>query len=625
MTGSFLFQAIIFLTAAVICVPLAKRLGMSSVLGYLLAGVLIGPYLLGFVGQEGEDLMHFAEFGVVMMLFLIGLELDPGKFWRMRRLVVGSGLIQMLLTTVLAASSFWVIGISINSAFAAGLAVSLSSTAIVLQSLKEKNTLKSSGGQLSFATLLFQDIAVIPILALLPLLATARFHQPANEHQLLPETIPAWANTLIAFSAIILVVVAGRWIVGPILREVAKTRLRELFSATALLLVVSTAFLMELVGLSPALGTFLAGMVLANSEYRHELESDLGPFKGLLLGLFFLSVGATINLPLLGQEPGVFLILLLVIMLIKSAVLWTTAAIFRLRSDQNLVYTIGMSQIGEFAFVLLSFMAQLQLLNPKEQSLGMALTAVSMAITPILMLVNEKWLLPGLSKRVKSEEKAFDDIDEKHPIIIAGFGHFGSTIGRFLRANGVDAVYLDHDSDQVELLRKMGFKVYYGDASRVDLLEAAGAHEAKILISAIDSPEANYQLVETIKKHFPHIKLFMRAQNRYDAMELMDLEVDKVYRETLDTSVRLGVEVLQTLGHRAYSASRSGRNFIKYDEEAMLELKKTRHNRNQYISDVREKIQLQERLLKADRAVAAAKDDHAWDAEPLRKAANKPN
>jgi len=622
MSGGFLIQAIVFLTAAVICVPLAKRIGMSSVLGYLIAGILIGPHVIGFIGNEGEDIMHFAEFGVVMMLFLVGLELDPTRFWRMRRLVLGMGISQLLLTTCFVFFLFWVTGLSLNASLAIGLAFSMSSTAIVLQTMKEKNLLHTSGGQSAFSTLLFQDIALIPILAIIPMLATSTNQLPANSHQLLPTNTPAWLHTLVVLAAIALVILIGKYLAVPLLRLIAKTRLRELFTASALLLVVSIALLMELVGLSPALGTFLAGVVLANSEYRHELESDLEPFKGLLLGLFFLSVGAAIDLGLIGQKPAYFVFLLFSVVGIKAMVLWGVGRMFKLQNDQNLLYTLSMSQIGEFSFVILTFMAQLKIVDKNWLSMGMALTAMSMTVTPILLLINDKWLAPRLG-RIPAEEPKTTEIDEKHAVIIAGFGHFGSTLGRFLRANGVQAVYLDHDSEQVALLRKLGFNVFYGDASRVDLLEAAGAKTAHILISALDSPSTNKHLVETVNKHFPHLQLLVRAKNRYDAYDLMDLGVKSIYRESLDSSVRLGVDVLTKLGHRAYSAKRSGQNFIRYDEDAMHELYDNRHDTKQYISQAREQIEQQEKLLKADRFDKTATGDHAWDSKPMREEATK--
>ncbi len=622
MEGNFLLQSIVFLTAAVICVPIAKKLGMSSVLGYLLAGILIGPYVLGFIGGEGGDIMHFAEFGVVMMLFLIGLELDPARFWKMRKLVLGMGLAQMALTTIFLVAALWVADWSWQSSLAIGLAFSMSSTAIVLQTMKEKNQLHTTGGQSAFSTLLFQDIAVIPILALLPLLATRTNHLSGSSHQLLPENTPAWLHAGVVIAAILLVVLAGRYLIVPLLRVIAKTHLRELFTASALLLVVSIALLMEMVGLSPALGTFLAGVVLANSEFRHELESDLDPFKGLLLGLFFLSVGAAIDLQLIGRQPLFFLSILGAVVGLKAAVLWSVGKIFRLRNDQNRLYTLSMSQVGEFAFVLLSFMGTLQILTGETLNMGMALTAMSMTLTPVLLLINDRLLIPRFGRQ-KKEEKGADFIDQRHPVIIAGFGHFGSTIGRFLRANGVQAVYLDHDSDQVELLRKLGFNVFYGDASRADLLEAAGAKEARILISAIDNPVANRQLIHTVQKHFPHLKVFARARNRYDASDLYDAGLEEVYRESLDTSIRLGVDVLKWLGHRAYSATRSGQNFRKYDEEALRELLTTRHDDKQYISLARKQIEQQEQLLRAERFEKTATGDHAWDSEPMRQAARK--
>jgi len=618
MSDGFLLQAVIYLSAAVLCVPLAKRLGMGSVLGYLIAGILIGPFVLGFIGAEGKDIMHFAEFGVVMMLFLIGLELEPLKLWKIRKQILGIGLSQVAGTTLLIFLVALLFRQQWQTALAVSLAIAMSSTAIVLQSLKEKNQLQSAAGQNSFAVLLFQDISVIPILALLPLLAL----HPATpvteaDHSWLGN-IPGWLQTLSVLGAVILVILVGRYIIVPLLRIIAKTRLRELFTASALLIVVAIAYLMEEVGLSPALGTFLAGVVLANSEFKHELESDLDPFKGLLLGLFFIAVGASINFHLLSAQPLLVTFLTLGIILIKIIILLLLGRIFKLSIDQNLIFAIGLSQIGEFAFVLFSFIGQLNILNHEYTDLMMAVTALSMTVTPLLILANEKLILPWFGTK-ESIKPAADIIDEKNKVIIAGFSHFGSTLGRFLRANGVEATILDNDSDRVDLLRKMGFKVYYGDATRVDLLHSAGAAEAQILITAIDSPEINAQLVETIHKHFPHLELLVRAKNRFDAYELMDLGVRNIYREHLDTSIRLGVDVLRKLGHRSYSAIRAAQNFLKYDEEAMWKLSEHRHDQKEYIVNVRKQIELQEMLLKNDQHHDPTANDHAWDSEFLRE------
>ncbi len=623
MTGGFLFNAVIYLTAAIVCVPIAKRLGMGSVLGYLIAGILIGPFVLGFVGEEGEDIMHFAEFGVVIMLFLIGLELEPEKFWKMRKMVLGMGSLQMVATAGIIFIAAFATGFSWQAALATGFALAMSSTAIVLQSLKEKGLMQTSSGQSSFSVLLFQDVAVIPILAILPLLAVAApVAAEHGEHHSFLEDLPGWMQTVAVLLSVVVIILTGRYLVVPALRLVAKIRLRELFVAAALLIVFAIAYLMELVGLSAALGTFLGGVVLANSEFKHELESDLEPFKGLLLGLFFIAVGASINFNLIAENPTQVVAIVAALMLVKALVLFGIGKIFKLGTDQNILFAVGLSQVGEFAFVLFSYISQLKILNEQWIGIMMAVVAITMTVTPILMLVNEKLIMPRLGTK-QSEEKEMDTIEEHNKVILVGFAHFGSTVGRFLRANGVNATILDNDSDRVDLLRKMGFKVYYGDATRYDLLESAGAHEAKLLVSAIDSPETNLEVVETVKKHFPNLEVMVRARNRYDAYELMDLGVKNIYRESIDTSVRLGVDVLRKLGHRAYGVTRAAQKFIKNDEEAMWRLAGERHDKSKYISRVREEIEMQERLLNDDRNFDPKSTDHSWDSEQIREAINK--
>jgi CPA2 family monovalent cation:H+ antiporter-2 len=613
MTDSLLGQAVVYLAAALICVPLAKRLGMGSVLGYLLAGILIGPFCLGFVGQEGEDIMHFAEFGVVMMLFLIGLELEPAHFWKMRNRILGLGSLQLVLTTLVLTGGLLLLGLGWRGALAAGLALSMSSTAIVLQSLKEKGLGSSQAGSSSFAVLLFQDIAVIPILALLPFLALQV--GPGAAHGEVPallEGLPVWVKAGSVAFAVAAVILMGRYIVVPFLRIITKASVRELSVAAALLIIGSIALLMQLVGLSPALGAFLAGVLLANSEFRHELESDIEPFKGLLLGLFFIAVGASINFRLLADSPGTILSLVLAVIVLKAAVLIAAGRLFRLSFDQNSIFALGLSQVGEFAFVLFAFIHRLGVIGSDWTDTLMAVTAISMTMTPLLLLLNERLVLSRFGTRQQVEKEA-DRIDTEHPVIIAGFSSFGSTLGRFLRANGIEATVLDNDSDQVDLLRRMGFKVFYGDATRLDILRSAGAGSARILFIAIDSPATVSKLVETAKKHFPHLQIMARAGNNLDAHELLDLGVDQVYRGFLDTSVRAGVDVLASLGHRRYSATRAGQNFMKYDEAAMRHLTPLRHDTSDYISNAREQIRLQEQLLASDRASIHNQNDHAWD------------
>lgn len=605
-------DAVIYLGAAVVCVPLAKRTGLGSVLGYLIAGIVIGPFLLGMVGHEAKDIMHFAEFGVVIMLFLVGLELEPTVFWRMRRQVVGLGLGQMIITASVLGGAFLLLGPTWQGGVAVGLAFAMSSTAIALQSLKEKGLMTTAAGQSSFAVLLFQDIAVIPILALLPLLAA----QPAGSTDVDP--LPGWQRTLLVFVAVGSTVVIGRYVVVPLLRLVARTRLRELFTASALLLVVGVAVIMESVGLSAALGTFLAGVVLANSEFKHELESDLEPFKGLLLGLFFMGVGASINFDLILSMPGRLLSLTLGTMLLKAAILFLIGRKARLGFDQNMIFSLGLGQVGEFAFVLLTFIAQVRLLDAQWIDILMAVTAMTMTLTPVFMVVLEKAILPRFGT-AEQEERTADEITAHNRVIIAGFGHFGSTLGRLLRANGVEATILDNDSDQVDLLRKMGFKVYYGDATRFDLLTAAGAGEAEVLVCAI-APENSAMLVETVHKYFPQLKLMLRVRNRFDAYQAMDLGVLNIYRESLDTSVQMGVDVLKELGVRHYTAYRAGQEFIKYDKAALKDLAAKRHDLGEYITSVREQIEQQEKLLRKDLHHDPAHGDHAWNSEDLRDA-----
>lgn len=618
----FLSQAVIYLAAAIVCVPIAKRLGMGSVLGYLLAGILIGPFVLGFIGSEGKDIMHFAEFGVVMMLFLIGLELEPAHIWRMRQLIAGMGILQLAGTSMLIFAGAVVLRFPWQAALSISLAFSMSSTAIVLQSLKEKGLMQTAAGQGSFAVLLFQDISVIPILAFLPLIALAGPHMGDPTHHTLLEDFPSWMKTVAVILSVALVILTGRYIVVPLLRLIAKTHLRELFTASALLIVLAIAYLMEIVGLSPALGTFLAGVVLANSEYRHELEGDLEPFKGLLLGLFFIAVGASINFELIASNASTLVLIVAGTMLIKALVLFVTGKIFELKFDQNLLFAIGLSQVGEFAFVLFSFINELNILSTNWVNLMMAATAISMTITPLLLLLNEKIIQPRLHSSTQDKRDP-EVVNLQRKVVIAGFSHFGSTIGRFLRANKIECTILDNDSDQVDLLRKMGFQVHYGDATRADLMEIAGASEAEILIIAINEPETTKRVAEMAKKHFPNLEIMVRAQDRYEAYEIMDLGLRNIYRDTIDTSIRLGVDVLKKLGFRNYTATRAGQNFFKYDEAAMWRLAKNRHNLKQYISDVKQEMALQEEILSGDLHSHPAHLDHSWDSEAIREAVNK--
>ncbi|MCL4110755.1 UNVERIFIED_CONTAM: hypothetical protein GTU68_009180 [Idotea baltica] len=611
MSTSFLFTAIVFLLGAVICVPLAKRFGLSSVLGYLLGGILIGPYLLGFVGEEGDDILHFAEFGVVMMLFLIGLEIEPKNFWKMRKAVFGMGgaqVIGTMLLTMLVLSLFdleWRVNLVIS------MAMALSSTAIILQTLKEKGLMNTVYGQSSFSILLFQDIIVIVMLAIVPLLSDQGF---------ILDNLPLGLQTLAIISSVVLIILSGRYLIVPMLRLAARTRLRELLTASALLIVLAISFLMELVGISPALGAFLGGVVLANSEFKHELESTLEPFKGLLLGLFFMAVGASINFIVIREQPSLVTSLVLGVILLKALVLFLVGWAFKLKLDQRLLMAIGLAQIGEFAFVLLSFAFQLKILEQSTLDIMLVVTTLTMAISPIIGMVNERLILPRVGTK-ESEQPPMDAISEHRKVILVGFGHFGSTVGRFLRVHGVFPTILDNDAERVDTLRKMGFEVFYGDATRVDLLESAGINEAQIIIIAVNDPDTAKELAHIVQDKFPHVKLVIRARNRYDAYALLNMGVEHIYRETLDTSVSLAADVLNDLGFRKYTIHRQALKFIKSDVEGLKRLAKEDAESDQYIFSARKEIEQQEKLLEDELKKSTNRMDRHWDSDLIRLAA----
>ncbi len=617
----FFFQAFIYLVAAVISVPLAKRLGLGSVLGYLLAGIAIGPFALGLVGEEGQDVLHFAEFGVVMMLFLIGLELQPSLLWRMRGSILGLGGLQVGATAGLVAAIAAAAGLDWRSALAVGLILSLSSTAIVLQTLQEKDLMKTGGGRSSFAVLLFQDLAVIPMLAVLPLLARPGVSAAAaagGHHPTWVEGLPGWAAAGVVLAAVASIVVGGRLLVRPAFRFIARARVPEVFTAAALLLVIGIALLMTRVGLSPALGTFLAGVVLATSEYRHELEGDIEPFKGLLLGLFFIAVGASIDFAQVLSRPMLIGVLVVGLMALKFAVLALLGRLFGMGLDQNLLFSFALAQAGEFAFVLFSFATQQGVLALEVTSPLVAVVALTMALTPLLMLLNDRLVRPRFGTREQAQREA-DAIDEANPVIVAGYGRVGTIIGRLLRANGVGVTVLDVDSDQVEMLRRLGQKVFYGDASRLDLLRAAGAGSARVLVIALDDPERILGLAKTAREHFPHLAILCRAAGRSHAYELIEEGFDRVYRETLDSSIVVAVDVLRELGVPAFEALRRARRFRRHDEQALRELSRHRGDQAAYVRLVHRQTEELERLLAADARDLGPVVDAAWDSESLRR------
>jgi monovalent cation:proton antiporter-2 (CPA2) family protein len=609
-TDGLLFQAFIYLLAAVVAVPIAKQSGLGSVLGYLLAGVVIGPHVLRLVGHGERNVMHVAEFGVVMMLFLVGLELRPSLLWKLRGPILGTGGFQVVGTTLIVAAIALLCGNNFQLALAIGMIFSASSTAIALQSLGEKGLLQSKGGQTSFSVLLFQDIAVIPFLAILPLLASSNPALSDTKSQMAP-----WQHGLLVLAVVVGIVGGGRFLIRPFFQYLASTRLHEIFTAAALLLVVGIALSMQWVGLSPALGTFLAGVVLAESEYRHELESDIQPFKGLLLGLFFISVGSSIDLPLIKEQPLLILGLVFGLLIVKFVILFAIGKITRLENSQNFTFAFALAQGGEFAFVLVSFAAQNNVLDQQIGNILVATVALSMVVAPFLFTLNEKVVQPRFSSQISA--RAEDEINERgNPVILAGFGRFGHIIGRILVANGFKTTVLDLDADQVDLVRKLGLKVFYGDASRLELLRSAGAESAKLLVIAIDDEDKTKLIIEAAQKHFPHLRILTRATGRDHADDLLHMGVEHFYRETLGSSLDLTVDALRFLGVRAYDALRVTRMFRKYDEQTVRSMAEYSEewdsDREKYLARAKERIERLDQLFASER-VRIRHDDSGWD------------
>jgi len=551
---SLLVQAFIYLCAAVIMVPLAKRFGLGSVLGYLIAGVIIGP-VTGLVGQEASTIQHFAEFGVVMMLFLVGLELEASALWKMRHRLLGLGGLQLLLTTVAISGIALLLGQSWTVSLAIGLIFSLSSTAIVLQTFNEKGLTKTDGGSSAFSVLLFQDIAVIPMLALLPLLALPELQAAAanlvdtaaqHEELSLVADLPAWAAAIVVLATVIGLVASGHYFSGPLFRFVAKAELPEVFTATALMLVVGIAALMNLVGLSPALGTFLAGVVLASSEFRHQLEADIEPFKGLLLGLFFITVGAAINFEILNNNLAVIIGLTLGLMLLKALVLFVLAIVFDIRGSDRWLFFLSLAQAGEFGLVLLSYAITQHILpEPLAQTLSIVV-ALSMFLTPVLFIIFDKVILPRFKQQGNNREA--DTIDEKGKVIIAGIGRFGQVVNRLLIANNIPTIVLDYKISQIDRMRKVNVKSFYGDASRPDLLHTAGIEDASLVVVAIDDGARAIEMVKHIKLTHSHVQVLARGYDRGHVFELKEAGADYVISEMYSSALTMGKEALIRMG-----------------------------------------------------------------------------
>lgn len=531
-------EALIFLAAAVVCVPIAARLGMGSVLGYLLAGAAIGPWGLKLI-PEAESAAALAELGVVLMLFVIGLELDPRRLMEMRRQVFGGGALQLGLCGLALGVALALLGLPWEASVVAGLALAMSSTAVAIQAMTERNELPTPTGRSAFAVLLFQDIAAIPLIASVPLLA----HAASAGAQ------PLWMRMLLAAAAIAGVVFIGRYLTRPLLRLIAGVRIRELFTAFALLLVLGVAELVSLAGLSMALGAFLAGVLLADSEFRHALEAVIEPFEGLLLGLFFISVGMTIDFGLLASGPAKVLAMLAGFLGLKIAMLWLAARILGVASRERWLFAFILSQGGEFAFVVFGSAQLAGVLSAEWVALLTIVVALSMMATPLLLIAHDRWIC----RRAESEREP-DTIDASGPVIIAGFGRFGQIIGRLLLANDIRPVVLDHDAEQVESLRKFGYKVFYGDATRLDLLRAAGIGKARLLINAIDGVEDSIALVDRVRAYYPDLPIVARARNVSHYLELKLRGVNVIERETFESALKAGRAALEVLGMDRYRA-----------------------------------------------------------------------
>lgn len=626
MENDLLLAAFVYLSIAVLAVPLANRFGLGSVLGYLIAGIVIGPFALNLTGGGHSDVLHFAEFGVVLMLFLIGLELQPQVLWKLRKKIVGLGGLQVLLTSLFIAGLAILLGLTWRPALAIGLILALSSTAIVMQSLQEKGWSRGPGGRSAFTVLLFQDIAVIPILAILPLLAIpetipqviahgapgdGESHTTSVEHGVehgaevatsLVAHLPLWAQGLAALVAVVAVVVGSRYLLRPVFRLIASVQSRELFTAFALFLVVAISLLMREIGLSMALGTFLAGVVLADSEYRHELENNIQPFKGLLLGLFFIAVGSSIDFELILGSLQTVLGLTFALLVIKLLVLVVVGYAFDLRGSQLALFTLALAQGGEFAFVLFSFATQNQVLSFEIAGILTAVVALTMLVTPLLLIVYELALLPLLDRIQSEREEDTIDDDEENRVILAGYGAFGTLIGRLLVANRIPTTILDYNPDQIDRMRRFGFKVYYGDATRMELLELAGIAKAELLVVAIGDSDAATRLIEEVAHRHPHVTIIARAADRVHYRELSRAGAHIIVRQYLQSAMFMGQSILQELGFRAFTARRRVQAFARHDIRMLDQLAIEDMDEKSVVTMARKASEQIERALHQDQA-----------------------
>ena len=609
---AWLINSFIYLAAAVIAVPVAKKLGLGSIIGYLAAGIAIGPWGLKLVTNV-QDILHFAEFGVVLMLFLVGLELEPKRLWNLRRPIFGWGSAQVLGCTALLTGAAMAFGVGWKIALVAGLGLALSSTAIALQAIGERNLMPTSSGQAGFSILLFQDVAAIPILALLPLLGAIALDGEAV----------AQSNRALEALKIIAVIggiiLGGRLLLRPVLRWIANSDTPEIFTAASLLLVVGIAALMQFVGLSMALGAFLAGVLLAESEYRRELETDIEPFKGLLLGLFFIAVGMSIDFGVLLQSPGLMAAILFGFLGMKLVVIYTLARAMKLPFQERPVFTVLLAQGGEFAFVVFQAAAGAKVFSMETSSLLIGAVALSMLITPLLLIAVDKLLLP---RYANCNTTSVEEISEPQtaPIIIAGFGRYGQIVGRMLLAQGIAPTVLDHDADMIESARSFGYRVFYGDATRLDLLRTAGAASAKILVVAVDSLEQSIKIVDMVKEHFPQLQIVARARDVTHWNQLRDRGVMRVEREVFESSLRSARSVLELLGHPPHEARQSAMRFRQHNLALFEQLYPHHKDRAKVIAVAKQgRAQLEEQMAQ-EREQMAQKRPAGWHDEVVNAA-----
>ncbi|MDB5615516.1 MAG: hypothetical protein JWQ22_3169 [Devosia sp.] len=599
MENNILLAIFVLLAASVALVPLAKAAGLGTVLGYLAAGILIGPFGLGLV-SDTELIHQIADFGIVMMLFLIGLDLQPSELWRMRHKVLGLGVTQMVLSSGIIALVLLVSGFAPGIAVIIGLALSMSSTAIAMQSAQQRDITRTDAGRASLAVLLVQDVSVIPILAAVPLLAISASALDVD----VTEAVEAianpldWLTPLILIGAFIAAILAGRYLVRPLLGYIARTGVREAFTALGLAMVFGAALLAQAQGFSPALGAFIGGVLLADSEYRHELESNLEPFKGLLLGLFFISVGMSIAFDVLWSEPLQLAALVLGFVGIKIAVLFTLTSIFRMHLADRLLIAILLSQAGEFAFVIFQFAHEAGAMSSADHAMLAVAVALSMATTPLLLLAFDRLVAPRLDAR--KHKRSDDSIDEQRNIVVLGYGRFGQIITRMLRAQGFEMTLIDDDPAQIDLVRKFGVKVFYGDASRLGLLHAAGVERADLVVIAVGGATRILDVARTVRKHFPDVPIASRAIDRGHAHELMAMGVEIFERETFLSAINLGAKVLTQLGIAPIDAMHMAQAFERHDNELLENSFAVRHDEEAYLGMVRSSIGLLNHVMSHD-------------------------